>query len=289
MTVPSFARSLAGSRLLAAIGAHDALGARLAEEAGFDAVWASGFELSAAHAVPDASIVTMTQQLEAVRAMAAAVTVPIIADLDTGYGNAVNAIHAVTAFEAAGAAAVVIEDKRFPKDTSLLPGGRQVLEETPVFAGKIRAACDARRAPDLVVIARTEALIAGRGRDEALARAEAYVAAGADAVLVHAKDPDPGEVFAVARAWQGTAPLVLVPTAYPQVTEAEIAALGTVRLVIYGNHGLRAAVAAMARVFRRIRADGSAAGVEAEIASLRRIFELQGVAAMKAAEREYGG
>ena len=111
--------------LLVGVGARDALEARLIENAGFDFVWASGFAISASYAVPDASIVSMTQLLEATRSMCVRVNIPVVADCDTGFGNANNVIHAADEFGKAGAAAISIEDKKFPKGTSLLPGGRQ--------------------------------------------------------------------------------------------------------------------------------------------------------------------
>ena len=278
---------LAEKPLTHAVAAHNPLGARLAEEAGFDAIWASGFELSAAYAVPDASLITMSQHLEATRAMAAAVAIPVIADIDTGFGNAVNVMHAVEQYEAARAAAVVMEDKLFPKDTSLLEGGRQELVRSAEFEGKIAAALAARRDPDFLVIARTEALIAGLGQEEAMRRAVAYAAAGADAILVHSKARTPDEIVAFAQAWTRPTPLVIVPTAYPQLTEATIAALGTIRLVIYANHGLRATVTALRDVFQSIRRDGGIQNVDGRIAPVEAIFELQGVPAMKAREKKF--
>ena len=133
-------QNLSNRPLTHIIGAHNPLSARLAEEAGFDGIWASGFELSAAYGVPDASILTMTQHLDMTRAICAAVEIPVVADIDTGYGNAVNVMYAITQYEAAGAAAAVIEDKKFPKDTSLLEGsyGRRSLpgkSKRPAQAG----------------------------------------------------------------------------------------------------------------------------------------------------------
>lgn len=279
------ARIAAG--LAHAMSAHNPLSARLAEEAGFDAIWASGFELSAAYGVPDASLLSYGQHLDMTRAMAEQTTLPVIADLDTGYGNAVNVMHVVGAYERAGAAAVVIEDKRFPKDTSLLAGGRQELVGTEEFTGKIAAALSVRRDAGFVVIARTEALIAGLGQDEALARARAYAAAGADLVLVHSKQRTPDEVMAFITAWDGPVPLALVPTLYPDLDEARMRATGKVGLVIYGNHAIRAAVTAMQAVFRRIRAEGGIAGVDRDIVAVEEIFRLQRVAEMKAAERRF--
>ena len=157
-------RDLVGpGRLASVMSAHNPLSARLAELAGFDGIWASGFELSAAYGVPDASLLSLTQHLDMTRAIVERVSVPVVADLDTGYGNAVNVMHVVGAYARAGVAAVVIEDKIFPKDTSLLAGGRQDLVRVEEFQGKIAAARAAGSGHGVLMIARTEALIADLG------------------------------------------------------------------------------------------------------------------------------
>ena len=278
---------MAAAGLVQVMAAHSPLSALLAEEAGFDGLWASGFELSALYGLPDVSLLSMTQHLEMVRAIAERCALPIVADIDTGFGNALNVIHAVRQYERAGAAAVVIEDKTFPKVTSLVAGGRQDLLRTEEFQGKIRAALEARRDPDFLVIARTEALIAGLGETEALRRAAAYEAAGADMVLVHSKQKTPAEIESFVQAWTGRAPLVLVPTAYPDLTVERIRALGKVKMVIYGNHAIRAAVTAMQRVFARIRAEGGIQTINTEIASVEEIFRLQRMDQVKADEEKY--
>jgi len=267
-----------------AMAAHNPLSAKLAAEAGFDAVWGSGFELSAAHAVPDANILSMGTHLEAMRAMAEVQAAPVIADLDTGFGNAINVAYTVPRYAAAGVAAVVMEDKTFPKDTSLRPGGRQELVPLEEFQGKVEAA---KAAAPVLVIARTEALIAGLGQEEALRRGLAYAEAGADAVLIHSKQKTPDEILAFCHAWPGKVPLVLVPTSYPQLSFAEVAGLNKVGLIICGNHAIRAAVAAMRQTFRQILAEGGIAGVEKTIAPVADIFELQGDAAMRALEKAF--
>lgn len=282
-----FRRLLTDPLLAHAMSAHNPLSALLAAEAGFDAVWGSGFELSASHAVPDASILSPVQHLDMMRAMAAASPAPVIADIDTGFGNAINVAYMLPQYEAAGVSAVVMEDKTFPKDTSLRAGGRQELARVPEFQGKIEAALAARRDPDFCVIARCEALIAGLGQAEALARAAAYEEAGADAILIHSKQTAPDEVLAFVAAWQGRAPLVLVPTAYPQLRERDIQALGKVGLVIYGNHAIRAAVGAMRDVFARIRRDGGVHEVNAMLPTVGDIMALQGDAAMRELERRF--
>jgi 2-methylisocitrate lyase-like PEP mutase family enzyme len=142
-------------------------------------------------------------------------------------------------------------------------------------------------AGDVLVVARTEALIAGLGEDEALRRGAAYVEAGADAVLIHSKQKTPDEILSFCKAWPGQAPLVLVPTSYPQLSFADVAALGKVGLIICGNHAIRAAVAAMRSTFTRIIAEGGIAGVEREIASVADVFALQGDARMREMEKNY--
>ena len=186
--------------LVEAMAAHSPLSAMLAAEAGFDAIWASGFELSAMYGVPDVSIVSMTQHLDMTRAMVERSGIPVVADIDTGFGNAINVLYAVQQYERAGAAAVVMEDKSFPKVTSLIAGGRQDMVRIEEFQGKIEAARAARRDNDLVIVARTEALIAGLGQDEALTRARAYESAGADLILVHSRQKTPDEIEAFVAA-----------------------------------------------------------------------------------------
>lgn len=268
-----------------AMAAHNPLAARLAAEAGFDAIWGSGFELSASYAVPDANILSMGVHLDMMRAIGEVQDAPVIADIDTGFGNAVNVAYIVPRYVAAGVAAIVMEDKTFPKDSSLRAGGRQELVPVGEFQGKLAAAKDA--AGDVLVVARTEALIAGLGEDEALRRGAAYAEAGADAVLIHSKQKTPYEILSFCRAWAGPVPLVLVPTSYPQLSFADVAALGKVGLIICGNHAIRAAVAAMQSTFRRIIAEGGIAGVEGEVASVADVFRLQGDARMREVEKSY--
>ena len=278
---------IAAGELVRIMSAHNPLSARLAEEAGFDGVWASGFELSAAYGVPDASLLSMTQHLDMTRAICEQIAIPVIADLDTGYGNAINVLHVVGAYARAGVGAVVIEDKTFPKDTSLLAGGRQELIRIEEFQGKIEAAVAAGREHGVVVIARTEALIAGLGLDEALRRGAAYAEAGADLLLVHSKQKTPDEIVAFTERWPGTIPITLVPTAYPDLTEEKIRALGKISIVIYANHAIRAAVTAMREAFAQIRRDGGIHNVDRQIASVEDIFDLQRVGATKAEEKKY--
>ena len=266
-------------------GAPNALAARIIADLGFRAVYLTGAGLTNMHlGLPDLGFMDLSLVADHVMAIRNVIDLPLIVDIDTGFGNAVNVAYVVPQYAAAGVAAVVIEDKTFPKDTSLRPGGRQELVPIGEFQGKVAAA---KAAGSMLVIARTEALIAGRGQEEALRRGAAYAEAGADAVLIHSKEKAPDEILAFCRAWPGRVPLVLVPTSYPQLAFADIAALGKVGLIICGNHAIRAAVAAMQNVFRRILAEGGIAGAEKEIASVGDVFALQGDVRMREIEKAF--
>ena len=136
---------LASKGLVEAMAAHSPLSAMLAAEAGFDAIWASGFELSAMYGVPDVSVVSMTQHLDMTRAMVDRSGLPVVADIDTGFGNAINVLYVIEQYERAGVAAIVMEDKSFPKVTSLIADGRQEMVRIEEFQGKIEAARSVRK------------------------------------------------------------------------------------------------------------------------------------------------
>ncbi len=170
-----------------------------------------------------------------------------------------------------------IEDKLFPKINSFAQGSQELLPIAD-FVAKLRAGQEARQDPDFVIVARVEALIAGCGLAETLLRARAYADAGADAVLVHSKAADVAEIAAVACAWDRPVPLVAVPTTYYQVSAEELAALG-IKVVIYANHGLRAALKAMEETYAEILRSGSTATVEGRLWPMKTIFGLQGMAA----------
>lgn len=264
-------------------GVHDGLGGLLAERAGYQALWASSFAISAAHALPDAGLLGATDFLHAARVMDAAVRLPVIADCDTGFGNALNVAHTVRQYEAAGIAALCFEDKVFPKVNSFSEH-RQLLVTVAEFQNKLAAATTARRDPDTVVIARTEALIAGLGLDEALRRAHAYADAGADAVLVHSKATSAGEIEAFLAAWRRRLPVVVVPTTYYEWSAQDARRAGAA-VVIHANQGLRASVTAMAAAFEVMVQEGGSASLEGDIAGIKEIFELQELDAWLALER----
>ena len=278
---------IANTGLARVMAAHNPLSAMLVEEAGFDGIWASGFEYSASQGLADVSLVSMAEHLNVVRAISDRTSLPIIADIDTGYGNAINVLYTVQQYEAAGAVAIVIEDKTFPKVTSLIEGGRQDLLPIPEFQGKIRAAVSARKDSNFLIIARVEALIAGLGEEIALERATKYAEAGADMILIHSKQKTPDEIESFINAWSGDIPIVIIPTAYPQMTEARAKALKKIGILIYGNHAVRASVTAMQQVFAKIIADGGIQNVNDEIVSVAEIFRLQKMDEVKENENRF--
>lgn len=254
------------------VGARDGLTARIVEDAGFDGVWVSSFELSASRALPDLGLLTMGECLDAAALVNEATSLPLLADCDTGFGGAINMARTVRQYEAAGIGGICVEDKVLPKRNSYLEGG-QVLERPEVFAHRLEAGVRVRRDADFTIVARCEALIAGEPMDEALHRAHLYVDAGADAILIHSKRRDPGEVVEFTRRWQRRVPVVAVPTTYNRwsLTEAEEAG---VSLIIYANQTLRASVLAMRNVLSEIRLRGEASAAEDSIVSVKEIFDL---------------
>ncbi|GAB3675043.1 phosphoenolpyruvate mutase [Salinisphaera aquimarina] len=268
--------------------AHNGLSARIIEEAGFAGIWASGLALSAAFGVRDSNEASWTQVLEAVEFMADATTVPILLDGDTGYGNFNNLRRLVTKLESRGVAGVCIEDKLFPKTNSFIDGERQALADVDEFCGKIRAGKDAQRDPDFCIVARVEALIAGWSVEEALERAKAYHAAGADAILIHDKAPRFDNIQRFADAWDQRCPLVIVPTKYYS-TPTDVFRSAGISLAIWANHSIRASVTAMQRTAREVHDNQSVAGIEDRIAPVSEIFRLQGDDELRDAERRYTG
>jgi phosphoenolpyruvate phosphomutase len=277
---------LAAERPVVLAGAHNGLSARLVAEAGFDAVWASGFEISASHALPDANILTMAENLAVAKNISDSVTIPVIADCDNGYGNAINVVRMVEEFEKAGIAGVCIEDNIFPKRCSFYTGVKRELETIEEFVGKIRAAKRTQRSSDFVVIARTEALIAGWGIGEALKRGEAYAQAGADLIVVHSKSSSAEEVMDFAAGWTLGVPLVAIPTTYNTTGVEELAAAGF-KMVIFANHGLRASIRAMRETLSTLRRVQQAAAVEDRIAPLQEVYGIIGVDQLRENEAAY--
>jgi phosphoenolpyruvate phosphomutase len=269
-----------------AAGAHNGLSAILVERSGFDAVWASSFEISTAHGLPDANILTMSEMLSCITNINNSVKIPVIADCDSGYGNAISVIRMIQEYEQVGIAGVCIEDNIFPKQCSLYPGGKRELICIDEHAGKIRAAKESQRDPDFVVIARTEALIAGYGMDEALKRAHTYADAGADAILIHSKARNGDEVKKFANKWDRDIPLVAVPTTYNKISVTELQLMGF-SIIILANYAIRAAIKAMVQVLDKLKLKERGADVETEVSSLDDVFDLVNISRLREYEKNY--
>ena len=266
-------------------GAFDAMSAKLVENAGFDAVWAGGFAISATHALPDASILTMTEFLNAASIMANACDVPIIADCDTGYGGPSNVTHMVRKYESAGISSICIEDKIFPKQNSLLEGGQNDLLSEKEFVAKILAANEAKNSKDFLIIARIEALISGLGMKEALKRADAYEKAGANAILIHSKQKNPDEIFEFTDTWKGNIPIVVIPTTYDSVKLSDVYE-HKIKMVIYANQALRAAYSAMENLLKEMAVTEKISDIKQKMSSMNEIFDLQEMYDIKNKEKK---
>ncbi len=274
-----------GNSIIKVGGAFDAMSAKLVENSGFDAIWSGSFAISATHALPDASILTMTEFFDAASSMSSACEIPIIADCDTGYGGPSNVIHMVKKYENAGISSICIEDKMFPKQNSILENGSNDLISQREFVAKILAAKEARIDKDFLIMARVEALISGAGMDEALTRATAYENAGADAILIHSKQKTPDEIFEFTELWKGTTPLVVVPTTYDTVKISELVS-HNIKMVIYANQTLRTAHMAMKELLQKMIKAESISEFDEEMSTMQQIFELQEMYNLKNKEKE---
>lgn len=269
------------------IGAHDAMSAQLIEEAGFDAVWVSGFGVSTmTYAMPDLNLVTMSEALEAAIRIDAATTLPVVADCDNGFGGFGNVVRTVREYERAGIAGICIEDNLFPKRNSLLQQEvKRPLIDPIEQARRIRAGKEEQDTDEFVIIARVEALIAGHGVDAACERADAYVEAGADAILIHSRDKTLKEIEDFLDQWQGvgSVPLVAVPTLFPSFTAEDLREKGF-NMVIFANHPMRAAIKATEDALRIIAEHRRVDILDDLISPLEHVFEL--VQTQETIERE---
>jgi len=269
--------------LLVAPGVFDGLSARIAEKAGFEAVYASGGAIARAAGVPDLGLLTMSEVLARVGEIVRAVSVPVIADGDTGYGNALNAYRAVREFERIGVAALHLEDQVTPKrcghymDQELVPAEEMVL--------KLRSAMEARTDSDLVLIARTDARSAA-GLDEAIRRAGLYANAGVDAIFVEAPQSIE-ELAEIPRRIQ--APLVVNMFhggRTPLVPAQQLAQMGY-RIMLAPSDLQRAAMFAMQEAARLLRNDGSTTALQDRMITFRERDALVGLPAWQALENRY--
>lgn len=246
---------LQSGEILVAPGAFDALTARLLEQAGFEAVYRGGYAASAAaFALPDLGITTLTDMVDHLRRMTNAISVPVIADADTGYGEVPQVIHTVHELEAAGAAAIQFEDQVFPKRCGHMEGKKVIPAEEMVV--KLRAALDARRNPETVIIARSDAT-AVTGLDDAIRRSRLYAEAGADVIFIDAPTSE-DDLKAIAAGGIDAVLMVNVSEhgKTPDLGARRFQELGF-GLVIYPSSTLFAAAQSTKDLAAQLKADGS--------------------------------
>ena len=279
-------RALVGAQeMVLAPGCYDALGARLVEEAGFAAAYMTGFGSAASRlGRPDVGLMTLSEMVDNARRIVAAVDIPVIADADTGYGNPINVIRTVQEYEAAGVAAIHIEDQVMPKKCGHMEGKQLIAADE--MAAKVAAAAAARASSEFLIIARTDAR-AVEGLAGALARARLYRQAGADMLFVEApQSTDEIETIAA------TFPDVPLLFNYaeggktPPVTHRFLAELGF-RLVIFPISTLLVATAAMRSVLREIKANGSPIDSLASMIGFEEFLDFIGISEIRELEQRF--
>jgi len=275
---------LAGASIVVAPGAHDALTAKIIEKTGFPAVYMTGYGQAASHlGKPDVGLLTMTEMVARAANIVEAVTIPVIADADTGFGNAVNVMRTVREYEKAGVAAIQFEDQVAPKKCGHMTG-RQVVPQAEMV-GKIKAAADARRDADLIIIARTDARTV-HGIEEAISRAKAYEEAGADLLFIESPE-------SVAEMKQITASFTVPLLANmveggrtPLVPVQELADIGY-KLVIFPTASTYTVTLAITRLMENLKQTGTTAGMLDQMVTFTEFNELIGLPQIREYENQY--
>jgi len=277
---------LADPKILVAPGCYDAFTATLIDKAAFGACYLSGAGVSYSHTGrPDLGLVTCTEMVARIAAIAEAVSIPIIADGDTGYGNAANVARTVRAYEQVGCAAIQLEDQHFPKRCGHLAGKELVSAQE--MAGKVRAACDTRRDSDFVVIARTDA-IATHGMDEALDRAGLYMNSGADVIFVESPR-DRKDLETIATRLGGRVPLLanmVEGGKTPLFTNSELQDMGY-SLVIYPNAILRGVAKVGADILEDLKANDTTRESLHRMRDFKELNNLLGIEEFAVFEKKY--
>jgi 2-methylisocitrate lyase-like PEP mutase family enzyme len=277
-------QAISDRRALLVPGAANALTARIIEDLGFEAIYLTGAGLANTQlGVPDIGLVTLTEVARATAAIAGATALPLVVDADTGFGNAINVAHTVRTLERAGAAAIQLEDQSFPKRCGHFAG--KELIPAAEMVGKVKAAVDARSSPDCLIVARTDAR-AVEGLEAAIARAESYAEAGADATFVEAPESLAELAEIPRRLGLPQVANMVVGGKTPLATRDELAAMGF-GLVLYANAALQASVLAMQEVLRALRRDGSLVAVSSRLADFAERQRLVGKAEWDALEARF--
>lgn len=277
---------LAKPGIVMAGGAHDGLSARIVQDVGYELCVVTGAGTSMCRGLPDIGLVTMPEMVDNARYIAEAIDIPVIVDADNGYGNAINARRTVREFERAGVAGIHIEDQVWPKRCGHMFGKRLIPKDE--MAGKIKAALDARRDPDFVIIARCDALMV-EGLEATLDRGEAYLAAGADMLFFEMRESI-DEIRAMADRFRGRIPMHFnhSPSGMvPRLHVSEIEKLGFKTACFY-VHALMAACKVMREVLTEIKQTGNSLTVWDRMVGFEDFWEIAGLKDYRALEKKYG-
>ena len=277
---------LAGRRCIVAPGVADAFAARMVGMEQFEACYMTGFGTSLTRlGMPDIGLLTMSEMIDNAARIVDACGIPLVADADTGYGNAMNVRRTIREYERAGAAGVHLDDQAWPKRCGHLAGKRVISIEE--MESKLKAAVDSRRDGDFQVMARTDA-IAVDGFDAALERAERYRAAGADVLFIEAPT-SMMQLETISRRFEGV-PLLYNMAASgktPDLDNASMARLGF-RIAIFPNWLILAAIPAMRRMLSELKTKGSVADIRKDVASFKEFTDIAGLPEVQALEDRYG-
>lgn len=269
---------------LVIVSANDAITAKLVEEFGFDGIWVSSFESSANLGLVDNETINLSDMINIVRPIVNSVDIPIIVDIDTGYGSIEQVVRAVKELENVGASAITIEDNIFPKSNSLW--GKQLpIINMEKHGAKIKACKEVT--DKILVIARTEALIRGYGKKEALKRANYYADCGADIVLIHSREVTGKEALEIPKLWKRDIPLVIIPSKFPQLTNKELFDAGY-SIVIFANHTMRAKIFGIKKILKILKSKQNAKDIEPYIATLDEFRNLTPIEETKKRKERYG-
>jgi 2-methylisocitrate lyase-like PEP mutase family enzyme len=266
--------------------AYDALSARVIEEAGFEAVHVGGF-LGAASllGMPDIGLLTMTEAITRAANIAAAISIPVIMDVDNGYGNAINARRTASDAMRAGVAGIHIEDQVFPKRCGQYGSGDMRIVDTDEMVAKLHAIRDVAPPEHLYLIARTDALGAGLSVDEAIERLERYADAGADAVLPITRSYE--WLKEIGKRWSRDTPIVAAPTRFSTVSAEELQQHG-IRMILYTEIAVRAALQGVRTAMRELRAQGTISAIESTLVPTEYLYDLVRLPDYRELEQRYG-
>ena len=282
----NFKQLVKDKRKIILVSVGDAITAKLIEEAGFDGVWVSGFEVSARLGLVDNGCITMTEMLNAAKTAVDATYLPVIVDVDNGYGGIHNFVRTVREFEKIGCAGICVEDNIFPKQNSLW-GGKIPLASMEEHGAKIKAGKEMQKTKDFVIIGRTEALIRGYGIEEAVRRANHYVKCGADMILIHSREATGKEALEIPKYWKSKVPLFIVPTKFPHLFNKQLFDAGF-SVVVLANQTERVKIKAIRDALKAIKKHDCLLSIEKELsATLDDMRNLTPIKEMEEIEKRY--